>query len=253
MGSQKDIDNDHNDDGDGDDGDDGKVRVEASKSSRKSLLVNRFVPGGAEKPKESSGLVKDGVANVNPFFARLFRGGPQREASFLPAGEDEGKEATVEEVKQITTSVEAGADDWLSSIGGEAAPEAPAAKEDDEEEDDMIASQQRDDLVGDGTLSWLKSIGAVMTSSKIAATDPTAIEIGRGRKRQHELSAAAKMVVGKALEVQPFWRTASNKTLEKDLLENREAFLEHSRRLVKDSRRLEKKQGRLAFRKRRVV
>lgn len=181
----------------------------------------------------------DGLAKVNPLFARVFRGGPQRAASFLPVGEDEGKEVVFEEPPPVPES--AGGDSWLSSLGAEAPGSA--------EGEAAVVAETLPARTAEpaSAVDWLTSIGAAKgKASGMPAAEQAVVAAGLAAG---ELSPAAAAVVGKALDIPPFWRTAPKEELERELRRNRAPLLHHMKRLAKDARRSNKQKGRPTMRR----
>jgi len=221
------------------------------------LLVGRFDPLAAKAPQAASAASRKRpevepaapVTAVDPTFARVFRGGPQREKSFLPVGEDEGKEVTYDELVPV-----------------------PEQDDEDDEEDQDAASaceqegdaEEAAEAAGEAAvadpLGWLSSIGASAAapsgSSKRArveeAADPSVNTASSSAattalRTPAPLSEAAQAIVGKALDIPPFHRTAPLWQLERDLRRRRPALLLSMRNFAHDARRVEKNRGQFRF------
>jgi len=137
----------------------------------------------------------------------------------------------------------------LTSLGAEANDAAEA--EDVAEEEEMEKDNEVEPPMPDGTLDWLNSIGvsSKSTTAAVAAAAAAAVEksgssVGR-RADAEELSPAAAAIVGKALAIPPFWRTAPAEELERELRRNRAPLLQHMKRLAKDAKRADQRRGRL--------
>ncbi|CAK9000993.1 unnamed protein product [Durusdinium trenchii] len=175
------------------------------------LLVRRYVPGpeasaeeaSQQAPKKKRKVAKR-VVEVKPSFARIFKGGPQREKSDLPVQEDEGLQEIPGETENKTQESDAGVS-WLSSL----VQEQPKAEVD-----------------------WLSSLKAPKAKPKeVPKTMPE-------RRKRRDVQSD-----GQALPIPPFWRVATAEELEEQLVNLRGTMLPRIRRLAKDALRAEQKRG----------
>mmetsp|Transcript_67665 Transcript_67665/g.148450 ORF Transcript_67665/g.148450 Transcript_67665/m.148450 type:complete len:193 (-) Transcript_67665:74-652(-) len=175
------------------------------------LLVRRYDPGSQaeEVPKKKRKgvkgvkVAKKQLVEVAPSFARIFKGGPQRQKSDLPVQEDEGFQEVPGETS--TSQETATGLSWLSSL---------------------------EDSEPKAELDWLSSL---------KATKPKPKEVSKPSKSVETFQV--KSDDGQALPIPPFWRTATAEELEKQLLKLRETMLPRIRRLAKDAHRAEQKRG----------
>lgn len=235
--------------------------------ARGGLIVGRFVPPEekdekdieaenakaereAEKAKRvaAAASAEEGKADINPKFAKLFRGGPRRKEADLPEREDED-EKVVSEKEPL--HVESGGVDWLTSLG------------DSQEQGDAAEHSEPDQPKGDtneqsssapGALDWLKSIGAVgsrqSSRTHVSASAPLVADLAavmgkqfaEGRSR---LSPAVADSIGKPLEVPVFWRTATVSEVEAEMIKSRPSLMEHMKKTHKRALRFENLRGRL--------
>jgi len=231
-----------------------------------SLLVARFDPGAAKsvagdestsrkeelatavessirprkkrcvKPNEdqSTGDCTNGQSTslVNPFFARIFRGGPRRRQADLPEQEDEGQEAApfVGDDNQDEGRLQ-----WLNSLGatGGQVEGAPQPTETD-------AAGEVDWLRSLRSSSDLKSRGP---TSKVTVQSPSEME-----EAEPPLETAANAYAGKPLPIPPFWRTSTMAELEREFQNERRELLLRTKRMAKDAKRKEQRRGRFGLR-----
>jgi len=214
------------------------------------LVVGRFDPTSVTREANTAPKAKrarqerrpvdkaepDGIASVNPFFARVFRGGPKRKEADLPEREDEGREALSDEAPEAAEPSAATAD-WLSSLAVEGGGEA-------EEADGKDSAG-----VAPSALDWLSSIGAVGGKAKSAAPAPPPATSDDRTVEQDDvdlppLPAAASKYAGVALPIPPFWRSEPLKKLDRRVRENRRTLLPAMRRLVREARKNDPRKGR---------
>eukprot|EP00913_Durusdinium_trenchii_P000393 g361.t1 len=138
-----------------------------------------------EAPKKKRKVAKR-VVEVKPSFARIFKGGPQREKSDLPVQEDEGLQEIPGETENKTQESDAGVS-WLSSL----VQEQPKAEVD-----------------------WLSSLKAPKAKPKeVPKTMPE-------RRKRRDVQSD-----GQALPIPPFWRVATAEELEEQLVNLRGTML----------------------------
>jgi len=220
---------------------------------RGGLLVSRFTPvqakaAQAEPPAEAASSSRPGedegkaskkrrrkeeedtvTANLNPAFARVFRGGPRRKEADLPDMGDEG----VEEVPAAPPQEQDGGATagWLTSLGE--APDEPAAA--------PPAEPER----GPADIDWLGSLKGVTAPGGAAAAAGKGKEAGVGVAQP---SAAVAAWAGKPLDIAPFWRTQPEEELLEVFLEQQSELWQRMRRLARDAKRREEKRGRVRAR-----
>mmetsp|Transcript_49494 Transcript_49494/g.80256 ORF Transcript_49494/g.80256 Transcript_49494/m.80256 type:complete len:222 (+) Transcript_49494:106-771(+) len=189
------------------------------------LLVAHFDPGAGQASQDSvkkKAKIKEGkqgdqpaasrMSDVNPAFARVFRGGPKRGESDLPVQEDEGLQE-IPKAPDAEAAGNGGGVSWLTSLLGIKAEEPSSAVSE---------------------LGWLGSLKAS------ASGKPPRV---KEELEQAEMEAPATSLLGKALPIPPFWRLASEEEMEEALRKQRPAMLLRIRRLAKDARRAEQRRG----------
>lgn len=172
---------------------------------------------------------------IKSSFARIFAGGPQRQASDLPVKDDEGMEELPAAPPPHEQGDEAGGLSWLGSVGG--------ADQDEEEEEDPAGLEKE--------LDWLASVGGrAPAASAAAATSAVLLERPERADAGAEtvLSEKAKAIEGKALPIPPFWRTEPLEKLEKQLARARPMLRLRLKRMAKDARRTEERRGKVRAR-----
>lgn len=179
--------------------------------------------GTAPSPRDRRKKRK-AVADVNPTFAQVFRGGPRRRESDLPERDDEGQEMVLPTEPGVEEGHASGLP-WLSSLGK--VPGSPAPSEPERPIEETVS----------GELGWLTSLKA-SGGKPSAGVAPTPLPGATG-------ATQATSYVGKPLEnVPPFWRTAPSEQLEHELQQKRSALWLRLKRLSKDAKRMEQKYGR---------